>query len=89
MKRVLLVLALLMPVGCFAENEPDRSIEDACGATGFERLLGQSKSVLEKMSFERPIRILAPSQPMTMDFNPARLNFDTDDEGLISKVWCG
>jgi hypothetical protein len=89
MKRVLLVLALLLPVGCFAENEADKSIEDSCGATGLDHLLGQPRSVLEDMTFQRPVRILAPNQPITMDYNPERLNFDTDDEGLIDKVWCG
>ena len=37
----------------------------------------------------RPFRILPPGSAMTMDHSPARVNFDLDDAGNITRVWCG
>lgn len=37
----------------------------------------------------RPYRILPPGSAITMDHAPARINFDLDDAGKITRVWCG
>ena len=37
----------------------------------------------------RPYRILPPGSMMTMDHSPARINFDLDEAGIITRVWCG
>jgi hypothetical protein len=37
----------------------------------------------------RPYRILLPGAPMTMDFSPARINFDVNKKNVITRVWCG
>lgn len=38
---------------------------------------------------KRPFRILPPGSMMTMDHNPERVNFDLDNAGTITRVWCG
>ena len=38
---------------------------------------------------KRPFRVLPPGSMMTMDHSPARVNFDTDEAGTITRVWCG
>lgn len=38
---------------------------------------------------KRPFRILPPGSMMTMDHSPARVNFDLNDAGKITRVWCG
>ncbi len=37
----------------------------------------------------RIVRVLAPNQPATMDFNPERLDVTTDDAGIATRVTCG
>lgn len=37
----------------------------------------------------RPYRVLPPGSMMTMDHSPARVNFDIDERGIITRVWCG
>ena len=37
----------------------------------------------------RPHRVLEPGSAMTMDHSPARVNFDLDEAGTITRVWCG
>jgi len=37
----------------------------------------------------RPYRVLSPDSAMTMDFSPSRINFDVDQGGIITRVWCG
>lgn len=37
----------------------------------------------------RPFRVLPPGAMMTMDHSPARVNFDLDAGGIITRVWCG
>ena len=76
-------LVLLAATGCGAE-EPD-----TCGARGYEALPGQPAEVLETMRFGGPVRILREGAPMTMDYNPARLNITKDAADRISRVWCG
>jgi hypothetical protein len=38
---------------------------------------------------KRPYRVLKPGDMMTMDHAPARVNFDLNDAGTITRVWCG
>ncbi len=38
---------------------------------------------------ERPYRVLEPGSAMTMDHAPARVNFDLNEAGAITRIWCG
>lgn len=38
---------------------------------------------------KRGYRILSPGASMTMDYSPARINFNLDDKGVIASVTCG
>ncbi len=61
-------------------------------ACDFNKLVGLSMSerIEEKVKeLGRPYRILPPDSAMTMDYAPARVNFDVDAAGIISRVWCG
>ena len=87
MKRFLIALSLLLPAGCLAESEPDAS--GSCGAAELGDLIGQPGEVLHGMKFAGPVRIIEFGQPVTMDFNPNRLNISKDPDGVIERVWCG
>lgn len=51
-----------------------------------QKMLNTLKNASSK---ERPFRILPPGSAMTMDHNPARVNFDLDEAGTITRIWCG
>jgi len=38
---------------------------------------------------ERPFRIIPPGAAVTEDYRPARVNFDLDEAGKITRIWCG
>ena len=35
------------------------------------------------------LRVTHPNQPVTMDYNPQRLNIDIDDDDIIIRLSCG
>ncbi len=81
--RLLLVLALS---GCVAVQEPDR---EACGAAGMQGLVGQGREVLAAMALPAGTRVIEPGMAVTEDYSVSRLNIDLDEDGRISRVWCG
>ncbi len=81
--RVFPLIFLLM--ACAASIPED----DACGASGFEALVGQSQDVFAAMTFPETTRFIYPDTLVTMDFNAERLNFNIDENGIITGVRCG
>ncbi len=83
------ILGIVLLVGCIDDGSPDPALPESCGASELAGIVGQSKSSLAPLKFSGPVRILGENQPMTMDYNPSRLNIITDDAGIITRVWCG
>ena len=89
--------ALLLPVLLLAACTPDMqplpvpptAHGGQCGATGIQRLVGQPATVLEKMKFAPPTRIIRPGQGVTMDYSETRLNIEIDRSERIARVFCG
>lgn len=86
----LLVLAACTP----AAVPPSRPAvppppEDSCGAAPYAGLVGEDATALEKVLILKPVRILRPGIAVTMDFNPARMNFDIGADGRITSIHCG
>lgn len=89
-------LLLVVPLGlmaCVAEPVPplpDPSpVEDACGASGLQDLVGQSAKKLEVMRFGTTVRIIRPGMAVTMDYAPQRLNIEINAAEIITRVSCG
>jgi hypothetical protein len=78
-----LALAACMP------TEVPAPLEDACGASGLNDFIGQGEDALAATTFPGPVRVIRPGQAITMDYSPARLNFDLDAQGRIVRIWCG
>lgn len=53
----------------------------------WNHLKGQPRSAAEDVP--APMRIIAPGQPVTADHNPSRTNFELDENGTITRVFCG
>ena len=80
---------LALASACMAETPPVTVLPDSCGAETMQSFVGQPESVLMATSFAVPMRIIHPRDPVTMDLRPDRLNFDIDDNGIITRVRCG
>lgn len=63
---------------------------DTCNARTYGWLVGEPKSRIPAMPADAVMRVLCTTCPMTMDFNPARLNIFYDEKtGVIGKLNCG
>ena len=76
-------------VGAPAPGLPGGGTNDQCRAASLQGLVGQPDSVLSAMTLPAPVRIVQPGQPMTMDYNPVRLNILIDAGRRIEQIYCG
>jgi hypothetical protein len=67
-------------------NRPDR---DACGASAYSDRVGKDHTQYDFSAPDRPVRVLGPDTPMTMDYRIDRLNVDIDKANKITRIWCG
>ncbi|MCA3510020.1 MAG: hypothetical protein IOC80_00415 [Rhodobacter sp.] len=63
--------------------------EDTCGAAGLASLVGQPLSRFNAQARQGPARVIRPGQPVTMDYNPLRLNVLLDADGRMVAFRCG
>jgi hypothetical protein len=63
---------------------------DSCGASQMQWLVGQPKSRIPVPTDPGKRRVACTTCPVTMDYNPTRLNIYFDaDTGLVKEVKCG
>jgi len=62
---------------------------DACGAAGYQSLVGQTEADFAAITFPGPVRMIRPGQAVTMDFREDRLNIEFDAAGRVLRVFCG
>lgn len=77
-----------------APAPPPRSLPppttDACGASQMQRLVGRPRSEIPVPIRPSLQRVACTTCPVTMDYNPNRLNFFFDAAtGLIKEIRCG
>lgn len=63
--------------------------QDTCGAAGMQDMVGKDSTVLAAMTFPAGTRVIEPGTAVTEDYRPDRLNFDIDQSGTITGIWCG
>lgn len=81
-----LILAAIL---CAAALPATAQEEDACGASGFQGLVGQSGEIARMLELDQPVRVIPPNTPVTMDYRPERINFELDGNDRIAVVRCG
>ena len=93
MKKLLLLSIALGLAACDVARTTDTGVQESfsfrCGADQHEDLVGQPQSVLRSREFPSSTRFIFPGMPVTLDFNPERLNFDISSGGTVSRAWCG
>ena len=63
---------------------------DACGAAAHQYLVGKNRSEIPVPVDPRNRRVHCSTCPVTMDFNPRRLNFVYSSQtNLVAEVKCG
>lgn len=91
-------LALVLLAGCMAAPEGGAPVvvpadpalsEGRCGAAALQDLVGQDQAVLSGMRFAQVLRVFEEGQPVTLDYNPERLNIQHSKRGKIQSVTCG
>jgi hypothetical protein len=90
---LMLVPGLVLGLAACAEMQggsPDAAAEGrTCGADERQGWVGQSVASLNDIDLPEGTRVLFPTTPATMDFNPERLNVSVDASDNISRVYCG
>lgn len=87
-----LILAAFILAACQTdvETKPDNrpAPPDDCGASQYQSLIG---TPVDPAAFagHAALRIIPPGTAVTMDYRPDRLNVETDDSGIITRITCG
>ena len=90
--RAVAFISLLTLVACLPEEKPptrQATGDDACGAEKLQLLVGLPYEARDFQEDGRPMRVLPPGSAMTMDHRIDRLNVDLDEDGVITRIWCG
>jgi len=89
MKYIALVAAGLALAACEQTTRTTIIAPATCEAGPYQQWVGKDSASVAGMQTPYTLRIIRPNQPVTMDFNPSRLNVETDSKGLITAVRCG
>jgi len=78
--------APLMLLALAACQEETASV---CGADGLQDLVDKAPDMMGMMELPADYRLLGPDDVATTDFLPERLNISVDEDGIVTRVWCG
>lgn len=90
---VVILIPLLASCVPEAPETDDRSsaipvADDTCGANRYQALIGQTAPTIT-VPPNTAYRSYRTGDPVTMDFNMKRLNFEHDTSGRLVRVSCG
>ncbi|MFZ4069575.1 MAG: I78 family peptidase inhibitor [Caulobacterales bacterium] len=68
---------------------PNATAASPCGADRFTDWIGKTEQEVDMVRLPRGHRWVCKDCLMTQDHVPARINFDLDDGGKITRIWCG
>ena len=89
MPNLILPLVLMGCVVIEPPPGPGTPVEDACGASELQGLVGQHSRILRSMRFAGPLRVIEFDMAVTMDYSAERLNIWLDEDRFIDRVTCG
>lgn len=86
------ILAALFVAGCGSAITPTvngapAGGADTCNASAHQGLIGQDAA--SSLALPEPKRLVGPTDAVTTDFNPARLNVQLDEIDNIVAITCG
>ncbi len=91
------LLLLVALAGCGSRdsaNDQPAQADGLCNADAVQDMRGQfaSAETVEQTRLRagaEKVRVLAPGDRATMDFNPQRLNIEIDEAEMIQRLSCG
>lgn len=92
-----IALAPLLLVACTVDSgedvviiDPDPVVDpaDPCGAANYQQYVGQQSPAIS-LPAGTDFRHYRSGDPVTMDMNPNRINFEYDRSGTLVEVSCG
>jgi hypothetical protein len=88
------ILALLAGCSSSQPAQPVAEITGDCNVENLQGVLGQNASAeliqqVQQQANAKTLRVLAPGDAATMDYNPQRLNIDIDESEVIIRLTCG
>lgn len=84
MRFATFTLSLAALSGCMSGGPGTEAPE--CGAEALQSRVGTPVAQYE---FADGTRIIPPGTAVTMDYRSDRLNVETDDDGVITRIYCG
>ena len=93
-RPTLVILALALAACTEAQVDQAEAVvtgdgDDTCGAAAFQPYVGQRVDALNYVALPSGARVLFPTTPATMDFNPGRLNISVDGTDTVTRAYCG
>lgn len=92
-KRFGLVCGAILLAACQTVEPPppSRNLVDlkACGADQYTDLIGQDATALERVLILGRVRVIRPTDIITQDFRPDRINFMIGGDERIDSIRCG
>ncbi len=87
---------LVLLAGCSSQpsSQSAAEISGDCSVDNLQGMLGQDASAelieqIQQQANAKTLRVLAPGDAATMDYNPQRLNIDIDESEVIIRLTCG
>jgi hypothetical protein len=103
MKSLVMIAALVLLAACGQAGKgdaaakygkeqtisPNATAASTCGADRFNDWMGKTEQDVDLSRLPRAHRWVCKDCLITQDNAPARINFDLDDGGKITRIWCG
>lgn len=93
--KIAVITALIALAGCQSagqKNAANTAVDpelDRCGASELQHYVGKPLTALDTVRFDKVVRTIPYNSAVTMDFNLNRINFSGDQQGNITRVYCG
>jgi hypothetical protein len=69
------------------QTAAEATAQDTCGGSSYASMVGSNVAAIT-LPADLNHRIIAPDTMVTQDFNPERINFITDANGVITSIEC-
>lgn len=64
-------------------------LPNTCKLETYQQYVGQLGSMAQAEVLDRPTRVIAPGDIVTQEYNPQRVNFYTNEGGVVQRITCG
>lgn len=82
-----LASSLVLPIGAWAQTESNAG-QTSCLTEEQKALVGEDIDAVQAALPEKS-RIIPPDTAVTQDYRADRVNVDLDEDGVVTRVWCG